>query len=158
MNRQFNLILLALTFSRQSCRSVKWSTTLTSKSNFFKVRYVSIDDEGTILAQVAVAGAGNRNSMPQLDDSCPGASLERICASRIYLIMNEKVWDRCSNCYGTGKITGRLRPKRRCPACEGTGYVPNSVWVIDMPETKPGAQKTVRQQRQVKPNKPAKRN
>ena len=44
-----------------------------SKSNFCKVLHVSIGDEGTILAQVAIAGAGNRNSMPHLGDSCPGA-------------------------------------------------------------------------------------
>jgi DnaJ-class molecular chaperone len=72
--------------------------------------------------------------------------------------MNEKVWDRCSNCYSTGKIRGgRLRPKRRCPACKGTGYVMNSLSVTGMLETMSEVEKTVRQPRQVKPKKPAKR-
>jgi hypothetical protein len=50
-----------ITFTRRDCHSVKWGATLISKSNFLKVRHVSIDDEGTILAQVAVGGTGNRN-------------------------------------------------------------------------------------------------
>jgi DnaJ-class molecular chaperone len=71
--------------------------------------------------------------------------------------MNEKVWDRCDNCHGTGKTHGGLRPKRRCLACEGTGYVQNSVWVIDIPETNSGAKKPILRRRQLKPKEPAKR-
>jgi DnaJ-class molecular chaperone len=91
--------------------------------------------------------------MPHLDDSCLGANLQD---KGIYPLMNEKVWDRCGNCCGTGKIHGGLRPKRRCPACEGTGYVQTSVWVTNMPETISGVEKTVLQRRQVKPHKRAK--
>ncbi len=71
-------------------------------------------------------------------------------------MVNEKVWDRCSNCYGTGKIAGRLQPKR-CTACEGMGYVQNSVWVIDIPETNSGAKKLILRRRQLKPKGPANR-
>jgi DnaJ-class molecular chaperone len=71
--------------------------------------------------------------------------------------MNEKVWDRCANCHGTGKIHGGLRPKRRCPACGGTGYIQNSVLVVDMPKTQPIDKKTVLPWRQAKPKNRAKR-
>ena len=75
-----DLITLLIALAGKIAVQSSGGATLISKSNFFKVPHVSIDDEGTILAQVAVAGAGNRNSMPHLDDFCPG--IERIWASR----------------------------------------------------------------------------
>ena len=87
----------------------------------------------------------------------PARHRTNLAVKELILMMNEKVWDRCSNCYGTGKIPGRLRPKRRCLVCGGTGYIQNSVLIINLPETKSRVEKTVLQRRQVKRNKPAKR-
>src|SRR6266545_3513068 len=74
-NRLLNLIILAVTFSRQSCRSVQENATPTGVSESSIVAETSFENQGTTLAQVSAAEAGNRNGMPQLDDSCPGASL-----------------------------------------------------------------------------------
>lgn len=54
---------------------------------------------------------------PNLEDCRPAASLQ----------MDKKVWDKCGHCNGRGKIQVGLRPKRRCPACEGIGYIQKSV-------------------------------
>ena len=71
--------------------------------------------------------------------------------------MNKKLWDRCGNCNATGKIHGGLRPKRRCPVCDGTGYVQPSASLTALPETKSAVEKTVRQRRRINPKKPTKR-
>jgi DnaJ-class molecular chaperone len=41
--------------------------------------------------------------------------------------MIKKIWDKCGDCNGRGKIHVSLQPKRRCPACEGMGYIQKSV-------------------------------
>jgi DnaJ-class molecular chaperone len=71
--------------------------------------------------------------------------------------MHDKVWDRCRNCYGTGEIDATLHPKRRCPVCEGMGYIRNSDWLSNVPEPTSGVEKPVRQPREINPKKPAKR-
>ena len=79
--------------------------------------------------------------------------------------MNKKVWDRCGNCYGTGKVRGTLRLKRSCQVCGGTGYFNRSIWVADLPEKKSVRLKAVVQRGRntqkkkkidtVKPSEPA---
>jgi hypothetical protein len=56
--------------------------------------------------------------------------------------MNKKVWDRCGHCNGTGKIQARLQPKRRCPACEGMGYIQKSVLAANISEANSAAEKS----------------
>src|SRR6266545_4530156 len=70
-NRQFNLIILAVTFSRQSCRSVHENATPTGGFDSSIITEPSLENQGTTIAQVSGAGVGKRNWMPRLD-SCPG--------------------------------------------------------------------------------------
>jgi hypothetical protein len=58
------------------------------------------------------------------------------------LQMNKKVWDRCYHCNGTGKIHARLQPKRRCPACEGMGYIQKFVLAANVSEENSGTEKS----------------
>jgi DnaJ-class molecular chaperone len=74
--------------------------------------------------------------MPHLDDFVSAPVSKRFWASREITLMNKKVWDRCGNCYGTGKVRSMLRLKRSCQVCGGTGYFNRSIWVADLPEKK----------------------
>jgi len=145
-----------IAFGRQNCLSVKWTATHVNKRNFFKAPTSNVEDAGTIIAQLAVAGAETATRCHTWMIPAPAPVSNESARQGIYLMTNEKVWGRCSNCYGTGKIAGMLRPKR-CPACEGTGYVQNSVWVIDIPETNSRAKKPILRRRRLKPKEPAKR-
>ena len=62
--------------------------------------------------------------------------------------MNKKVWDRCGHCNGTGKIHVRLQPKRRCPACEGMGYIQKFILAANTSEASSGAEKSGLERRQ----------
>ena len=74
------------------------------------------------------------------------------------------MWDRCGNCFGTGRLRGTLRLKRSCQVCGGTGYFSRSIWIADLPEKKPVRLKAVVQRGHntqkkkidtVKPSEPA---
>jgi hypothetical protein len=51
-----DLITLLIAFGRQKCRSVNWTATHVNKRNFFKAPTSNVDDAGTIIAQIALAG------------------------------------------------------------------------------------------------------
>ena len=66
-NRQFILIILAVAFSRQSCRSLHENATPTGGSDSSILTEPSLENQGTTLAQVSGAGVGNSNWIPHLD-------------------------------------------------------------------------------------------
>jgi hypothetical protein len=138
---QSDLIVSLIVFSGQACVLSRLRTTLIFKINLLNAPASNIKDEGTPLAQASVAGAMTSTRTHSFDHSDPGTkSPSRI--KEFIESVNEKVWDRCGNCHGKGKIPGRLRPTRRCQPCNGTGYVQNSAVLILSSPTKLGAKKT----------------
>jgi RecJ-like exonuclease len=118
------------------------------KINLLNARASNVKYKGIPLAQVSVRRDGDLHMAHSLDSFQPGT---KFSTQRVLDSVDKNVWDRCSDCHGKGKISGKLRPTQRCKTCNGIGYIPNTAGLIASPQTKLEAEKDVSHRPTKKP-------